>query len=183
MNIDVSSLSLPIRLRPATALTDEELMRFSRKNRPYKIERDKQGEITVRTPVGGIGSTHEVFVASTLYLWNETTGGGVAFGSNAGFNLRDGSCLSPDAAWLSIERWTALSAEQRTDSRRLLEAKMQLWLDNGAELAWLLDPIDGQALIYIPGETVQTLNKPHILSGSQCVAGFQFPFTRLWSTG
>jgi Uma2 family endonuclease len=113
MNIDVSSLSLPIRLRPATALTDEELMRFSRKNRPYKIERDKQGEITVRTPVGGIGSTHEVFVASTLYLWNETTGGGVAFGSNAGFNLRDGSCLSPDAAWLSIERWTALSAEQQ----------------------------------------------------------------------
>lgn len=57
--IDLVNLELPISLRPSATLTDEELMRFSEENKPYKIERNKYGELLIMTPVGGIGSTHE----------------------------------------------------------------------------------------------------------------------------
>jgi hypothetical protein len=34
-------------------------MRFSAQNKPFKIERNKEGDLTIMTPVGGIGGTHE----------------------------------------------------------------------------------------------------------------------------
>ncbi len=198
MNLRFSDDVLPITFRPSLPLSDEDLMRLSRENKPYKIERTHRGELTVMTPVGGIGSTHEVFVASALYNWNETVRTGVAFGSNAGFNLPDGSCLSPDAAWLALPRWLALTPEQqagypplcpdfiieirsRTDPRRLLETKMQLWLSNGAQLAWLLDPIDQTATIYTPNAPPQTLTTPTHLTATSPIAGFTLPLARLWS--
>ena len=79
MTLNLTSLVPPISLRPAATLTDEELMRFSEENKPYKIERNKYGEIIIMTPVGGIGSTHEAYVAYALLHWYETTGAGLAF--------------------------------------------------------------------------------------------------------
>ena len=49
--IDVLELCMPITLRPCVPVTDEQLMHFSERNRPYRIERNKQGEITIMTPV------------------------------------------------------------------------------------------------------------------------------------
>jgi hypothetical protein len=66
MPLNLDSLAPPISLHPAVALTDEELMRFSNDNKPYKIERNSRGEITIITPVGGIGSTHEEYVSAEL---------------------------------------------------------------------------------------------------------------------
>jgi Uma2 family endonuclease len=197
MSLNLTSLVPPISLRPSAALTDEELMRFSEENKPYKIERNNRGEIIIMTPVGGIGSTHENFVASSLFNWNETIQTGIAFGSNAGFNLPDGSCLSPDAAWLALHRWNALTPEQqaafpplcpdfiievrsRSDSRASVEAKMQLWLENGAALAWLVDPIDANVAIYRPGQPAEIHTHPEIVDGTGPVTGFQIRCTRLW---
>ncbi len=66
MSLNLASLAPPISLRPSVTLTDEELMRFSEDNKPYKIERSRHGEIIIMTPVGGVGSTHEAYVASSL---------------------------------------------------------------------------------------------------------------------
>ena len=198
MPYNLTGLPLPLTLRPNIALTDEELMRLSRENKPYKIERTKLGEITVMMPVGGIGGTHEVFVASALFLWNEIYSRGIALGSNAGFNLPDGSCLSPDVAWLSLDRWNALTTEQqtgypplcpefivevrsRTDSRRMLETKMQFWLDNGAQLAWLLDPVDDNVMIYSQNSAPENLDRPELITGTGPVAGFELRTARLWT--
>jgi Uma2 family endonuclease len=197
MSLNLTSLVPPISLRPAATLTDEELMRFSEENKPYKIERNKYGEIIIMTPVGGIGSTHEAYVANVLYNWNETAGAGIAFISNAGFNLPDGSCLSPDAAWLALDRWNALTHAQQagypplcpdfiievrsqSDPRRAVEEKMQLWLENGAKLAWLVDPIDANVTIYRPGQPAELLARPEIVRAAAPIAGFELPCTRLW---
>jgi Uma2 family endonuclease len=145
MTLDLSSLAAPVLIRPAVPLTDEELIHFSEVNKPYRFERNKYGEIVMMTPVGGIGGTHEGWVFSSLINWNETAQTGIAFGPNTGFNLPDGSCLSPDAAWVSLARWNALTPEEqagfpplcpeflievrsRSDSRRMVDEKMQLWL-------------------------------------------------------
>jgi Uma2 family endonuclease len=198
MSLNLTSLAPPILLRPAANLTDEELMRFSEENKPYKIERNKYGEILIMTPVGGIGSTHEAYVAYQLFHWNETVQTGMAFISNAGFNLPDGSCLSPDASWLALDRWNALTHAQQvgypplcpdfvievrsqSDSRRTVEEKMDLWLENGAKLAWLVDPIECNVTIYRPGQSPELLDHPVIVRGEGPVAGFELPCTRLWT--
>ena len=197
LTIDLTSLATPISLRPAASLTDEELMRFSEVNKPYRFERNKLGEIVMMSPVGGIGATHEAYVAWALYQWNEATGLGIVLMANAGFNLPDGSCLSPDTAWVSRSRWNALTlAEQKgfpplcpefiievrsqSDRRAAVEEKMQLWLQNGALQAWLVDPIDANVTIYRPGEPEQTLDRPALIEAGYPVVGFALKTQRLW---
>ena len=196
--IDLLDLAMPIAIRPSAPVSDEELMRFSEQNKPYKIERNKEGEITVMTPVGGIGSTHERYITRMLGNWTEENGTGIDFSPSVGFNLPDGSCLSPDASWVAFERWNALTPNEQTgfpplcpdflievrsqsDTRRMVEAKMQTWLDNGAKLAWLIDPIDGQVTIYRPNQIPETLDRPEIVKAEAPVAGFELPCTRLWT--
>jgi Uma2 family endonuclease len=198
MPIDLLELPMPVVLRLESPISDEELMRFSERNKPFKVERNKEGELVIMTPVGGIGSTHEAYVAYQLLDWNESVQRGVAFISNAGFNLPDGSCLSPDASWLALNRWNALTHEQQvgypplcpdflielrsqSDARRALEAKMQLWMENGAKLAWLVDPIDGRVTIYRSGNAPETLDHPEVVKAGAPVEGFELRCTRLWA--
>ncbi len=197
MSLNLDSLSPPISLRPSVTLSDEELMRFSADNKPYKIERSHRGEITIMTPVGGTGSAHEADIAYELLHWNKTAGTGRVFVSNAGFNLPDGSCLSPDAASLDVNRWNALTPAERagfpllcpefiievrseSDSRKILEGKMQLWLDNGAQLAWLVDPIEEAITIYRPGDAPETLHRPETVAATAPVEGFILHCASLW---
>ena len=196
--IDLLGLELPLILRPSAPVSDEELMLFSERNKPYKIERNEDGEITIMTPVGFSGGTHEGYVAAALIFWAEEDGRGKAVGANVGFTLPDGSCLAPDAAWLSANRLESLTPTQRdgypplcpdflievrskSDARRIVEAKMQVWLENGAMLAWLIDPIDGSVSIYRPGQSPETLERPDVVTATDPVAGFELRCTRLWS--
>jgi Uma2 family endonuclease len=195
--IDLLGLQFPLVLRPSARVSDEDLIRFSEKNKPYKVERNREGDLILMTPVGGIGGTHEFYVASMLFAWIEQTGAGIGFGPNTGFNLADGSCLSPDTAWLALDRWNALTPQEQagypplcpdflievrpqSDSRRLVEAKMQAWMENGAKLAWLVDPIAGSVTIYRPGADAETLLRPDVVAAEQPVAGFELRCTRLW---
>jgi len=197
--IDLTDLEFPLTIRPSTRVSDEHLMRFSAQNRPYKIERSREGDITIMTPVGGIGSAHEMYVASSLFNWAEEDATGIAFSPNGGFNLPDGSCLSPDAAWIPLERWNALSAEDqngfpplcpdflievrsKSDSRGAVEAKMQVWIENGAKLAWLIDPVDSRVTIYQPGSEPEKLERPAVVLGTGPVQGFALRCARLWAS-
>jgi Uma2 family endonuclease len=96
MHMALQNVALPARLRPPVPLSDDELMAFSEANKPCKVERLASGEILVMTPSGFENNRREAFVVHTLFEWAEEDGRGVAFSSNAGFNLPDGSTLSPD---------------------------------------------------------------------------------------
>jgi len=98
--ITLAGLPLPVTVRPATPLTDDELMLFSRRNQGYRIERNAEGELEIMSPSGGDGSRWESRVIRELDVWAEQNGG-ASFSSNGGFHLPDGSVLSPDAAWIS----------------------------------------------------------------------------------
>jgi Uma2 family endonuclease len=197
LTVDLSSLAVPVLIRPAVPLTDEELERFSEANKPYRFERNKHGEIVMMSPVGGIGGANENYVSSSFFNWNELDQRGIAFSPNTGFNLPDGSCLSPDAACVSLARWNALTPREqagfpplcpeflievrsRSDSRTMVEEKMQLWLENGTQLAWLVDPIDADVTIYRPGEAERTMERPEIVEAGEPVAGFVLRAERLW---
>jgi len=196
--IDLLDLQLPIVLRPSAPVSDDDLMRFSEQNKPFKIERNKEGDLIIMTPVNYRGGKHEGYVAAALLLWAEEDGRGSAVPANVGFNLPDGSCLAPDAAWLTKEREDALTSEQqdsfppvcpdflieirsKSDPRRMVEAKMLTWLANGAKLAWLIDPIDGNVTIYRPGHAPELLERPETVGATDPVAGFELRCTPLWS--
>jgi hypothetical protein len=58
---------------------------------------------------------------------------------------------------------------------------MQLWMENGAELALLIDPIDGNAVVYSPNNAPEFLDRPEEIAGTGPVAGFVLA-ARLWPT-
>ena len=191
-------LTLPIRIVPASPLSDDELIAFSRATEPYRIEQNAEGEIVVMTPVGGEGGILEGYIVRELGNWTEKSGHGVFFGPNTGFRLPDNSVLSPDGAWVPIEQWNSLSRSERqrflpfcpaflielrspSDPVVELEEKMVRWMSNGAKLAWLIDPIRKLAIVYRPGQQPETLHKPEVLEGEDSVAGFRLEMERFWA--
>ena len=198
MPIDLLELPMPITLRPAAPASDEELLQFSAANDAYRIERNKEGEIIMMTPLGGTGGYNEAVVFTELMAWARSDGRGRSFSPSTGFVLPDSSCLMPDACWVANDRWNRLTAKQRdglvplcpdfvvevrskTDRRRALEAKMQVWMENGAKLGWLIDTREGSVTIYQPGRAERTLQKPDFFEGVDPVAGFVLHAAELWS--
>jgi len=106
-------LALPARIVPATPLSDDEFLAFCRANEPYQFEQDAKGEIIVMTPSGGEGGNLEGYIFRELDLWVERTGLGFAFNASVCFRLPDKSLRMPDVAWVTLDRWNALSKSQK----------------------------------------------------------------------
>ena len=72
--------------------------------------------------------------------------------------------------------------ELRSPTDRLppLKEKMQEYLDNGAQLGWLIDPEQRKVYIYRPPAPVECLDNPETLSGEPLLPGFILPVARLW---
>ncbi len=172
------------------SMTDEEFLWFCQENKDLRIERNSKLEIIIMSPVTTLSNYGSGAVFAQLYMWSLQNGNGLAFDSSTGFTLPDRSVLSPDASWLSKEKWNALSdhdkdrfapvcpefiieVRSKSDSLEDLQAKMKVWIKNGAELAWLIDPREKTTYIYHPKEelrVVKGLDKT--MQGSGAVAGF-----------
>jgi Uma2 family endonuclease len=198
MNVVLQDVELPVRLRPPAPMSDDELMAFSQANKPCKVERLASGEILVMTPSGFENNRREAYVVAELFAWAEEDGRGAAFSSNAGFNLPDGSTLSPDAGWVESSRLESLTEQERerflpfapdfmveilsrSDSLSELDAKMEQWIANGARLGWRIDPYGGTIAIYSAESAPLVLDRPDIMEGSGPVAGFRLKMARVWS--
>jgi Uma2 family endonuclease len=88
------SLAFPVILRLSRPLGDDELLEFCAANDSLRIERNPAGELIVMTPAGGKTGNCELYAGRELDLWVERHGNGIAFGSNTGFSLPDGSSSS-----------------------------------------------------------------------------------------
>ena len=197
MQVALRNVALLARLRPAVPLSDEELIAFSEGNKPCKVERLASGEILARPPRGFENNRREAYVVYELFAWAEGDGRGVAFSSNAGFNLPDGSTLSPNGGWVETSRLVTLSGYQRerflpfapdflieilspSDSLTDLDAKMEQWIANGVRLAWRIDPFGGTVAVYATGAAPVVLDRPEVVEGSGPVAGFRLRMARVW---
>jgi Uma2 family endonuclease len=197
MNLALSETELPVRLRFERPMTDDELMRFCAENELLRVERDANGELIVMSPTGTEGGNAELDVATELNLWARQDRRGKALGPNSGVTLPDGSVRAADAAWVSWERWNALTHDQQkrfapicphfvielrseSDSLPQLQEKMRLWLANGAELAWLIDPSRKVVEIYRPGKAVEVQEGHTAVYGEDPVGGFVLELARIW---
>jgi Uma2 family endonuclease len=197
MNVTLDESRFPLRIVPDSPVSDEELLRFSSANKGLRVERDKTGEIVLMTPTGNRTGMKSLYIGRMLGNWTEEDGRGYAFDSNTGFSLPDGSMLSPDASWVLASRWNALTEEQkdsyspicpefvielRSPSDRLpaLQEKMQAWIANGAELAWLVDPVRKIVEIYRAEQTVEVQEGHSAAYGEGSVGGCELEVGRVW---
>lgn len=178
-------------------LSDEPFYEFCRANDEWRIERTAEGDIAIRPPVGGRTSIRNAKLTGQLGIWVEATGTGKGFASSTIFALPNGAHRSPDPAWIRNERWETLTEGQqekfpplcpdfvaelrsRTDALKPLQAKMQEYIDSGAQLGWLIDPVEKRFHIYRPGAPIEILDNPQSVSGAPLLFGFLLDAQSLW---
>ena len=191
---------LLLHLRSSVNLTDNQLFELCVANRELRIERTAEGDLIIMPPTGGETSWRNSKINIALGNWAIEDNTGVVFDSSGGFVLPNGAMRSPDAAWVRRSRLEKLTPEQKrkfiplcpdfvveirspTDSLRVLQAKMQEYITNGAVLGWLIDPIAQRVFIYRPGTPVETQAQPATITGDPVLPGFVFDVARVWKAG
>lgn len=191
------SSTIVLRMPPEWPMTDDQFFEFCQINSELRIERNKSGELLIMTPTGSETGNREGNIFGPLWVWAEQDGTGLAFTSSTGFKLSIGD-KSPDAAWIKLERWNALSAEQKqkfapicpdfvvelrsaSDNLKPLQEKMQEYMrEPGVQLGWLIDRKNRRVYIYRPGLADECLENPATVSGDPVLPGFLLNMSKIW---
>ena len=190
-------LNLNIAIPQAFKVSHDQFKELVTVNRDLKLERTATGELIVMPPTGSDTGNRNLDIEGQLWLWNRQTKLGKAFNSSTGFHLANGADRSPDASWVKLERWQALTPQQQegfapicpdfvvelrsaSDSMDTLRAKMEEYKENGATLGWLIDRKNRKVEIYRQNQDVEILDNPTTLSGENLLPGFVLDLTEVW---
>ena len=172
--------------------TDDELYEFCLLNKELRIERDANQDIIIMSPVGGCSGYREKDLIFAIEYWVRTTGLGRSFSSSTGFIMPNGAMRSPDACWISDERWSKVTEAQKikfppvvpnfvvevrsaTDSLKGTKAKLEEWITNGVQLGWLVNTKKEQVHQYREDGTVEMISGfNQQISGDPVMPGFKF---------
>jgi Uma2 family endonuclease len=178
-------------------LSDDDFFEFCQANRDWRIERTSDGDIIIMPPTGGDTGRRNFNLVAAFGIWAKADGTGLGFDSSTGFILPNGAERSPDLAWVRLSRWNALRDEERekfpplcpdfvaelrspSDSLVTLQDKMEEYIQNGAELGWLLDPIEKKVYVYRPHAQVECLDNLTTVSAEPLLKGFVLDVRGLW---
>jgi Uma2 family endonuclease len=187
-----------VHTRPAIEMDDEQLFHFCQINRDLQIERTADGDVIIMAPEGGSSGVGSGKLTTVFSVWAESDGTGRIFGSSTGFILPNEAMRSPDVAWVRNERLDALSDEEwkkflplcpdfvlelrsPSDPLRTLQRKMEEYCANGAQLGWLLDPVNKSVHIYRPDAAPQILDNPDTVSGEPLLRNFVLAVPKIWA--
>lgn len=192
------SSSIVLRLPPDMQMTDDEFFEFCQLNRDLQIERNQSGEVVIMSPTGSETGNREGNIFGQLWVWAEQDGTGMAFSPSTGFTLSTGAERSPDASWIKLERWNALTPEQQqkfapicpdfvvelrspSDNLKPLQEKMEEYMrEPGVQLGWLIDRKHRRVYIYRPGMAEECLENPATVSGEPVLPGFNLNLSKIW---
>ncbi len=186
-----------LRLHPVIQLTEEEFATFCEQNREVRIERRCTGELELMSPTKGYTGNHEAEVVMQLGIWTKRDGRGVFFGPSAGFTLPNGAMRSPDASWILKSRLAEMTPEDEnrfmpicpgfvvevrsiTDRLSILQNKMDEYMENGARLGLLIDPLEKRVHVYRPGARVEVYENPDAISSDPELPGFKLNMKDIW---
>jgi len=189
--------ALTIQLNSVIDLTDEQFYSLCQANREVRFERTTIGELIIMSPTGSETGNRNGRFNQRLFNWSDQDASGIAFDSSTGFKLPNGADRSPDAAWVKLDRWNALSQDQQqrfapicpdfvvellspSDNLATLQAKMQEYLDNGVRLGWLINRQTRQVEIYRADRSVNVVDNPESLSGEDVLFGFILQMAEIW---
>lgn len=181
------TLGLPARAR--LRVSPEMFWRLCGANPDLRLERTAKGRLIVMAPAGSESGGQNADLVTDVNVWARTDGTGKVFDSSTGFTLPNGAVRAPDVAWVRLDRWHAIPGEARrkfapicpdfvlelrspSDSPAALRRKMVEYIDQGARLGWLIDPMTGRVEVYRPGREVEVLDRPATLAGEDVLPGF-----------
>ena len=191
-------LALPLVLDfSAVEMSDDQFVRFCSDNGELRIELSAERKLIIMPPANPTTGSKNQTISGEVYIWSKQDGTGLSFDSSSGFTLPNGAVRSPDASWMSRERWDAIPDDDKlrfshiapdfvvelrspSDTVAMLQAKMAEYIENGVQLGWLIDPFQRQVHIYRSGQPVEVLDGPEIVSGDPVLPGFVLNLQEIW---
>ncbi len=178
-------------------MNDEEFFEFCQLNPELRIERTSEGDIIVMSPTGGKTGRRNAKLIVAFGRWAEKDGSGQFFDSSTEFILPNRAGRAPDLSWVRNERWNSLTSKEQeqfpplcpdfvvelrspTDRLKILMTKMEEYIANGAQLGWLIDPLERKVYIYRPGVAAEVLDDPKEVSGGPLLKGVVLDLQSLW---
>lgn len=182
--------TVTLNLDPIIRLTDEQFYQLCVDNKDLNLELTATGQLIILPGSGGEKGIQEANLNVSVGSWNYQTKLGIVFSSSTIFRLPNGAKRSPDVAWIKLERWEALTEEERekfppltpdfiielrskTDRLKTLQEKMQEYINNGLRLGLLINPQDKEVEIYRIGKPVEIVQLPAVISGEDVLPGFE----------
>jgi len=183
------SAPLLAKYRTGDWISEEDFRGLCANSPDLRLERTAEGRLVMMSPANSGAGRRNARLTTALTNWAILDGRGEAFDSSAGFTLPNGAIRSPDAAWIESGRWNSLTDAQRedyapicpdfvaelrskSDPRKETREKMREYLEQGARLGWLIDPLTQTVEIYRPGRPVEILERPTEVSGEDVLPGF-----------
>ena len=163
-------------------MTDDEFVAVCVENPDLCFETTAEGELVV-TPLNyTLHGVRNAEIGVQFGEWARRDDRGVVIGSGGIFVLPSGARRAADTTWVSREQISRLSPEELErfwplcpefvielrciqDEPPVLRAKMREWIENGAELAWLIDPKNRTVEIF------RVESEPTMLQGDAPVYG------------
>lgn len=195
--LQTESVPVLLHLAPAIQLTDEQFFEFCQINQELRLERTAEGDVLIMPPAGGETGKRNADLVIAVGTWAKRDDSGVVFDSSTGFILPNGAVRSPDAAWVKRARLAALTPEQKkkflpmcpdfvielrspTDRLATIKAKMREYMENGAQLGWLVDGEQRRVFVYRPHSEVECVDNPSQLTGDPVLSGFVLNVREIW---
>jgi Uma2 family endonuclease len=173
-------------------LADEAFYKFCRRNDHLRFERNPEGTILIMPNTGGKTGKRNSEINFELVLWNRQHKKEVVFDSPTAFKLPNFATRSPDAAWISNENWSSLTEDEQerfppvapdfvvelmsaSDTLKKAQEKMHEYIENGVQLAWLIQPSSQTIFIYWADGTIsKVIDFDNKLSGETVLPEFEF---------
>jgi Uma2 family endonuclease len=181
----------------AQPMSDEEFTAFCGEHPDLNFEMSAEGELIVMAPTHSYTGARNSGIVAQLFDWARKDHRGAVCDSSTGFVLPNSARRSPDASWTLKTRVQQLGAAKRksfwhlcpdfvielksdTDRLKPLQAKMREYLEQGAQLGWLIDPESKTVEIYRRDREVEKHANLDKLQGEGPVASFVLDLTCVW---
>ena len=189
--IDQAYLPATLTVEP---MTDEQFAEFCSEHSDLFFEMTADGELIVMPLNNPLSGARNLELSLQFALWARRDGRGAGFDSSTGFVLPSGARRSADGAWLRKERiptrnlnkaWHlcpdfVIELRSGTDRLKALREKMAEWIENGAQVAWLIDPENETVEIYRQGREVEIVQGNEV-RGDGPVEGFVLDLAPVWN--
>lgn len=178
--------------------TDAELLALPHDGHDYEVV---EGEL-IMSPAG---MDHGAVIANLTILLGQYVRAqrlGLLLDGQTGCRMKSGDLFSPDISFVTSERWTACQMTKETffvgapdlvievlspsDTMGVIDEKFRQYFENGAKLAWLVNPLTRTVLVYHPPVPLlhpsadQLLTIHNQLDGESLIPGFKLPISEIF---
>jgi len=178
-------------------MSDEAFSELCAEHPDMMFEMTAEGELIIIAPTHSYTGSSGLEISRQLGNWAIQDGRGKAGDSSTGYVLPNGARRSPDAAWTLRSRIKQLDPksrkgfwhlcpdfviELRSDSDRIsaCRKKMREYIANGAQLGWLIDPVERAVTIYRPDREPEQRTGINSIAGEGLLASFTMDLTLIW---